>query len=88
MLTRSLAVELAPFNIQANAIAPGYFKTDLTAPLQADAGFDDWVRARTPAGRWGTPAELGGAAVFLASRASDFVTGQILYVDGGFTAAM
>jgi len=88
MLTRGLAVELAPHDIQVNAIAPGYFKSELTAALAADVAFNTWLERRTPAGRWGEPHELAGAAVFLASPASRFVTGQILYVDGGVTAAM
>ncbi len=88
MLTRGLAVELAPHDIQVNAIAPGYFKSELTAALVADAAFSAWLERRTPAGRWGELHELAGAAVFLASPASRFVTGQVLYVDGGVTAAM
>ena len=87
MLTRALAVELAPHNVQVNGIAPGFFKTDMNAPLIADAEFSAWVARRTPAGRWGEPPEIAGAAVFLASRAADYVTGHILYVDGGFSAA-
>jgi len=88
MLTRGLAIELAPHDIQVNAIAPGYFKSELTAPLVADPEFSAWLERRTPAGRWGELHELAGAAVFLAAPASRFVTGQILYVDGGVTAAM
>ena len=88
MLTRAMAVEWARHNIQANGIGPGYFLTEMTRKLAADPQFDAWVRARTPAGRWGDPVELVGAAVFLASRASDFVNGQVIYVDGGVLAAL
>ncbi len=87
MLTRALAVELAPYNIQVNGIAPGFFKTEMNAPLIGDAEFSAWVARRTPAGRWGEPPEIAGAAVFLASPAADYVTGHLLYVDGGFSAA-
>ena len=88
MLTRSMCAEWARFGIQANAIAPGYIRTDLNEALQSDAEFDAWLRARVPAGRWGDPAELGGAIVFLASPASDFVNGQLLIVDGGLSAVV
>jgi gluconate 5-dehydrogenase len=88
MLTKGLCADLAPHGIQANAIAPGYFATELTAPLVADEEFSAWVRGRTPAGRWGDTADLVGALVFLASPASDFVNGQTLYVDGGMTAVV
>jgi gluconate 5-dehydrogenase len=88
MLTRSMCAEWAPHGIQANGLAPGYFRTELTEPLQADAEFDAWVRRRVPAGRWAEPAELGGAAVFLASDASDFVNGHLLVVDGGLSAVL
>jgi gluconate 5-dehydrogenase len=88
MLTRSMCAEWARHGIQANAIGPGYFLTELTAPLQADVDFDAWIRGRVPAGRWGEPEELGGAVVFLASAASDFVNGQLLFVDGGMTAVV
>jgi gluconate 5-dehydrogenase len=88
MLTRTMCAEWAPHGIQANGIAPGWFRTDLTQPLQADAGFDAWLRARVPAGRWGEPDELGGAVVFLASSASDFVNGQVIVVDGGLSAVV
>ena len=87
MLTRALAVELAPHNVQVNGIAPGFFKTDMNAALIADAKFSAWVAQRTPAGRWGEPPEIAGAAVFLASTAADYVTGHVLYVDGGFSVA-
>ncbi|HEY2189139.1 MAG TPA: glucose 1-dehydrogenase [Caldimonas sp.] len=88
MLTRALAVELAPHGIRVNGVAPGYFKTEMTARLAADVEFDTWLKKRTPAGRWGDPAELAGVAVFLASDAASYVNGQIVYVDGGFTASM
>jgi len=88
MLTRGLAVELARHNIQVNGIAPGYFKTDLTRALVADPAFNAWLEKRTPAGRWGDPPELAGAAVFFASGASDFITGQVLFIDGGLTASV
>jgi gluconate 5-dehydrogenase len=88
MLTRSMAVEWAKSNVQVNGIGPGYFMTELTKPLVENAEFTKWLCARTPAGRWGRPEELVGAAVFLASRASDFVNGQIVYVDGGLLAAL
>ena len=88
MLTRAMCAEWAPHGIQANGIAPGFFRTDLTEALQANAEFDTWLRARVPAGRWGEPDELAGAVVFLASSASDFVNGQILIVDGGLSAVV
>ena len=88
MLTRAMAVEWAKHGIQANAIAPGYFVTELNKALVANADFNKWICGRTPAGRWGQPEELGGAAIFLSSRASDFVNGQILTVDGGLLAAL
>jgi gluconate 5-dehydrogenase len=87
MLTRALAVELAPFNVQVNGISPGFFRTEMNAPLIANAEFSAWVAHRTPAGRWGEPPEIAGAAVFLASAAADYVTGHLLQVDGGFAAA-
>ncbi len=88
MLTRAMTVEWAEHGIQINAIGPGYFLTEMTRPLAADPAFDGWIRGRTPAGRWGDPEELVGPAVFLASDASAFVNGQILYVDGGLLAAI
>lgn len=88
MLTKGLCADLAPHGIQANAIAPGYFATELTKALVADEEFSSWVRGRTPAARWGDTRDLVGAMVFLASSASDFVNGQTLYVDGGMTAVV
>lgn len=89
MLTRNLATEWARFNIQVNGIGPGYFATEQTAPLRtAGHPFNDFVINRTPAGRWGDPEDLGGTVVYLASRASDFVNGQIIYVDGGLLATI
>ncbi len=87
-LTRALAVEWMEHGISVNAIGPGYFETELTAPLKNRPDFDAWVQERTPAGRWGQPQDAVGAAVFLCSPASDFVTGQMLYVDGGWMAAL
>lgn len=88
MLTRSMCAEWARHNLQINGIAPGYILTELTAPLAADPKFDAWIKARTPAGRWGTVADLTGACVFLASPASDFVNGQIITIDGGISAVI
>lgn len=85
-LTKTLAVEWAKYDINVNAIGPGYIATELTAPLQADAEFSRWVLSKTPLGRWGRPEDLVGVAVLLASKAGDFITGQIFYVDGGWTA--
>ena len=85
-LTKALANEWARHNVQVNAIAPGYFATDVTEALRDDPGRYQEILARIPAGRWGTPEDLAGAAVFLASRASDYVTGHILTVDGGWMA--
>jgi 2-deoxy-D-gluconate 3-dehydrogenase len=82
-LTKSMAIELAPHNIQVNAIAPGWIETDMTAPVRT-MPMNDEILARTPAGRWGKPEELAGTAVYLASRASDFVTGATICVDGGY----
>jgi len=87
-LTRGMAVELAPHNIQVNAIAPGYFATEMNRALIDNAEFNAWVCKRTPAGRWGQPDELAGLAVFLASSASNYMTGQMLIVDGGMSVAL
>lgn len=92
MLTKNIASEYGRYNIQCNGIGPGYIATPQTAPLReprpdgSKHPFDSFIISKTPAGRWGTPEDLYGAAVFLASRASDFVNGQILYVDGGILA--
>lgn len=86
MLTQEMATEWGRHNVQCNAIGPGFFATDLTKPLRENAEFDSWLRARVPAARWGEPEELIGPAVFLASPASNFVNGQIIYVDGGLLA--
>ncbi|KTR91426.1 MULTISPECIES: gluconate 5-dehydrogenase [Pantoea] len=88
MLTRGMCVELARHNIQVNAIAPGYFVTEMTQTLADDPAFTGWLTKRTPAARWGKPEELIGAAVFLASGASDFVNGHLLFVDGGMRVAV
>ncbi len=88
MLTKGMAVDLGPHGINVNGIGPGYFKTDLTAALVADPAFSQWLINRTPNRRWGDVEDLGGAAVFLASDASRFVNGHILYVDGGVTASL
>ena len=87
-LTRGMAVELAPMGIQVNAIAPGYFATEMNRALIDNAEFNAWVCKRTPAGRWGEPDELAGLAVFLASGASNYMTGQMLVMDGGMSVAL
>ncbi len=89
MLTRNLATEWAKHNIQVNGIGPGYFATSQTEPIRVDGHpFNDFIINRTPAARWGDPEDLAGTAVFLASKASDFVNGQIVYVDGGILATI
>ncbi len=88
MLTKSMCAEWASLGIQANGIGPGYFKTELNRALFENPEFDAWVTNRTPARRWGDVAELQGAAVFLASDASSFVNGQVIYVDGGLLSVM
>ncbi len=87
-LTKTMCVEWAGHNIQTNAIGPGYFRTELNRALWTDEKFNEWVAARTPAARWGEPAELIGTAIFLSSAASDFMNGQTIYVDGGLLASM
>jgi gluconate 5-dehydrogenase len=88
MLTKTLAVEWAKYNITVNAIGPGYIATELTKPLWTDNDFNQWVLAKTPLARWGRPEDLVGTAVLLASQAGDFITGQIIYVDGGWLALL
>ncbi|HDR67740.1 MAG TPA: gluconate 5-dehydrogenase [Bacteroidaceae bacterium] len=89
MLTKNMATEWAKYNIQINGIGPGYFATAQTAPIRVDGHpFNDFIISRTPAGRWGDPSDLAGAAIFLASKASDFVNGIVLYVDGGILATI
>ncbi|OOQ57737.1 SDR family NAD(P)-dependent oxidoreductase [Mucilaginibacter pedocola] len=88
MLTKGMAVEWAKHNIQVNGIGPGYFKTDMTKPLYENTDFNDWVCKRAPAGRWGETDELVGALIFLSSKASDYVNGQMLYVDGGLLSGV
>jgi len=89
MLTKNMATEWAKFNIQTNGIGPGYFATSQTAPIRVDGHpFNEFIISRTPASRWGDPEDLQGAAIFLSSKASDFVNGHILYVDGGILATI
>jgi gluconate 5-dehydrogenase len=88
MLSRAMAAEWAKFDIQANSIGPGYILTDMNEALVNDPQFDAWVKASNPAQRWGKPEELVGAAIFLASSASSYVNGQIIYVDGGWLAVL
>ena len=89
MLTRNMATEWAKHNVQVNGIGPGYFATSQTEPIRVDGHpMNEFIISRTPAGKWGDPDDLQGAAIFFASRASDFVTGQIVYVDGGILATI
>ncbi|MBS3769999.1 MAG: gluconate 5-dehydrogenase [Bacteroidales bacterium] len=89
MLTRNMATEWARYNIQVNGIGPGYFATEQTAPIRKDGHpLHEFIKTRTPAGVWGEPGQLAGSAIFLASEASDFVNGHILYVDGGILATI
>jgi gluconate 5-dehydrogenase len=83
-----MCADLAGYGITVNAIGPGYFDTEMTAALVADDAFSGWVRTRTPAGRWGEVADLIGTLIYLVSPASDFVNGQIVYVDGGMTSVL
>ena len=89
MLTQNMATEWARFNIQVNGIGPGYFATEQTAPIRVPGNpMNEFIIQRTPAGKWGDPKDLQGAAIFLASGASDFVNGQVVYVDGGILATI
>jgi gluconate 5-dehydrogenase len=88
MLTKSMAGEWGQHNVRVNAIAPGYFKTELNSALVADQKFSEWLTGRTPMRRWGEVHELAGAALFLASEAASFVTGQTFFVDGGITSVL
>ena len=89
MLTKNMAVEWAKHNVQVNGIGPGYFATEQTKPIRVDGHpFNDFIIGRTPAQRWGNSEDLQGAAVFLSSKASDFINGQIIYVDGGILATI
>ena len=88
MLTKAMATEWGRYNVQVNAIGPGYFITDLTKHLTEDEKFDAWVKQKVPLGRWGDPSELIGSAIYLSSRASDYINGQTIYVDGGWLAAL
>lgn len=88
MLTKGMAIDWGPHGLQVNGLGPGYFKTELTEKLVNDEAFSSWLTGRTPSRRWGELADLGGAVVFLASDASNFVNGHVLYVDGGVTATL
>ena len=88
MLTKAMAAEWAEHGVQANAIGPGYMLTDMNQALIDNPAFDAWVKARTPARRWGRPDELGGTVIYLASAASDYVNGQIIYADGGMISVL
>ncbi len=88
MLTKAMAAEWGEKGIQSNAIGPGYMVTDMNAALIANPEFDTWVRARTPLRRWGLPEELAGTAIYLASDASNYVCGQIIYADGGMISVL
>jgi len=88
MLTKGMAADWAKYNIQVNGIGPGYFKTELTQPLYENPEFNSWLCSRTPGNRWGNTEELTGALLFLASKASSYVNGQMIYVDGGLLATV
>jgi len=89
MLTKNMATEWAKHNVQVNGIGPGYFATTQTEPIRVDGHpFNEFIINRTPAAKWGNPDDLSGAAIFLSSKASDFVNGHILYVDGGILATI
>jgi len=88
MLTMSMATEWGQYGVRANAIGPGYFNTEMNRTLYEDTEFNGWIHSRTPMDRWGLPEELVGAAIYLASDASSFTTGQLLYVDGGILATL
>ncbi|MFD0312037.1 SDR family oxidoreductase [Streptomyces sp. NPDC127119] len=88
MLTKGMCADWGPHGVQVNGLGPGYIETELTRPLVDDPEFSAWVRRRTPAGRWGRTEDLVGGVLFLASPAADFVSGQILYVDGGMTSVL
>ncbi|MBK3571367.1 MULTISPECIES: SDR family oxidoreductase [unclassified Streptomyces] len=88
MLTKGMCADWGPSGVQVNGLGPGYIETELTQPLVQDEEFSAWVRKRTPAGRWGTTDDLVGGVLFLASPAADFVSGQVLYVDGGMTSVL
>ena len=88
MLTKGMATDWGKYNIQCNGIGPGYYLSEMTQPLADDPKFDSWLKARTPMGRWGDQTELIGAVIFLASAASSFVNGHMLYVDGGILATI
>ncbi|MFI2643548.1 SDR family oxidoreductase [Streptomyces sp. NPDC018610] len=88
MLTKGMCADWGPHGVQVNGLGPGYIATELTRPLVEDEEFSAWVRRRTPAGRWGRTGDLVGALLFLASPAADFVSGQVLYVDGGMTSVL
>ncbi|GAB1330556.1 SDR family oxidoreductase [Streptomyces sennicomposti] len=88
MLTKGMCADWGPYGVQVNGLGPGYVETELTRPLVEDEEFSSWVRGRTPAGRWGRTEDLVGALLFLVSPAADFVSGQVLYVDGGMTSVL